>query len=57
MGHIVRWIDSGDFDGTTFEWSHFGLTGESANERAEAKGNGRVTPSAAPNDLWSMPAA
>ena len=39
MGQIIRWKDSGDFDGKTFEWNHLVLAGDPANERAEAKGN------------------
>ncbi|MDH5539198.1 MAG: PhoX family phosphatase [Rhizobacter sp.] len=39
MGGIIRWKDDGDFDGTTFRWSHLVLAGDPANERAEAKGN------------------
>ena len=39
MGHIIRWQDDRDFDGTTFQWNHLVLAGDPANERAEAKGN------------------
>ena len=39
MGHIIRWKEVGDFDGTTFAWNHLLLAGDPANERAEAKGN------------------
>jgi hypothetical protein len=39
MGQIIRWKDTGDFDGRTFEWNHLVLAGDPANERAEAKGN------------------
>jgi secreted PhoX family phosphatase len=39
MGQIIRWKDDGDFDGTSFRWSHLVLAGDPANERAEAKGN------------------
>ena len=38
MGHIVRWKDDGDFDGTAFSWNHLLLAGDPVNERAEAKG-------------------
>ncbi len=39
MGHIIRWKDTGDFDGTTLQWNHLVLAGDPANARAEAKGN------------------
>ena len=39
MGGIIRWKDDGDFDGTSFRWSHLVLAGDPANERAEARGN------------------
>ncbi len=39
MGHIIRWQEDGDFDGTTFVWNHLVLAGDPANERAEVKGN------------------
>ena len=39
MGGIIRWVEDGDYDGTTFEWSHLVLAGDPANPRAEAKGN------------------
>ncbi len=38
-GHIIRWKDTGDFDGATFEWNHLVLAGDPAQSRAEAKGN------------------
>ena len=27
MGHIIQWIEDGDFDGTTFRWTHLVLAG------------------------------
>ena len=39
MGHIIRWREDGDFDGTGFEWNHLVLAGDPANERPEARGN------------------
>jgi len=39
MGHIIRWLEDGDFDGETFAWNHLVLAGDPANERPEAKGN------------------
>jgi uncharacterized protein len=39
MCGVIRWKEDGDFDGTTFKWSHLVLAGDPANERADAKGN------------------
>ncbi|MDO8418993.1 MAG: PhoX family phosphatase, partial [Rubrivivax sp.] len=39
MGHIVRWQEEGDFSGERFQWNHFLLAGDPANERPQAKGN------------------
>lgn len=39
MGQIIRWKETGDFDGTTFTWNHLLLAGDPGNERAEARGN------------------
>jgi hypothetical protein len=39
MGHIIRWLEDGDFDGETFAWNHLVLAGDPVNERPEAKGN------------------
>jgi uncharacterized protein len=39
MGQIIRWKDSGDFDGTSFTWNLLVLAGDPAQARAEAKGN------------------
>jgi uncharacterized protein len=39
MGNIIRWRDAGDFDGTSFVWTHLVLAGDPANTRPEAKGN------------------
>ncbi len=52
MGHIIRWKESGDFDGTAFEWNHFVLAGDPANERAEAKGNVKGDAFGCPDGLW-----
>jgi uncharacterized protein len=38
-GHIIRWNEDGDFDGTRFRWNHLVLAGDPALPRAEAKGN------------------
>ena len=52
MGNIIRWKDGGGFDGTAFEWNHFVLAGDPANERAEAKGNVKGDAFACPDGLW-----
>ncbi|MCI1191665.1 PhoX family phosphatase [Calidifontimicrobium sp. SYSU G02091] len=52
MGHIIRWKEDGDFDGTTFRWNHFVLAGDPANERADAKGNVNGDAFACPDGLW-----
>jgi len=52
MGHILRWKEDGDFDGTGFRWSHFVLAGDPANQRADAKGNVRGDAFACPDGLW-----
>lgn len=53
MGHIIRWKDSGDFDGTTFRWNHFVLAGDSRLERAQAKGNIKGDAFSCPDGLWT----
>ena len=52
MGHIIRWKDDGDFDGTAFAWNHFVLAGDPANERTEARGNVRGDAFGCPDGLW-----
>jgi secreted PhoX family phosphatase len=52
MGHIIRWKDEGDFDGIGFQWNHFVLAGDPANERAEARGNIKGDAFACPDGLW-----
>ena len=52
MGHIIRWQEDGDFDGTAFGWHHFVLAGDPANERAEARGNVRGDAFGCPDGLW-----
>ena len=39
MGQIIRWKETSDFSGETFQWNHLLLAGDPGNERAEAKGN------------------
>jgi secreted PhoX family phosphatase len=53
MGHILRWKEDGDFDGTTFQWNHFVLAGDPANERADAKGNVKGDAFGCPDGLWT----
>jgi len=52
MGQIIRWIDDGDFDGTTMRWNHLVLAGDPANERPEAKGNVKGDLFACPDGLF-----
>ncbi len=51
MGHIIKWQEAGDFDGTTMRWTHFVLAGDPANERPEARGNVRGDLFACPDGL------
>jgi uncharacterized protein len=53
MGHIIRWKEAGDFDGTTFQWNHFVLAGDPKLDRAEAKGNVKGDAFACPDGLWT----
>jgi uncharacterized protein len=53
MGNIIEWIDSGDFDGTTFAWKHFVLAGDPTLARADAKGNIKGDLYACPDGLWA----
>ena len=52
MGHIIRWREDGDHDGSSFAWNHFVLAGDPANERADAKGNVKGDAFGAPDGLW-----
>ena len=51
MGQIIRWVDDGDFDGTTLRWNHLVLAGDPAQARAEAQGNVRGDFFACPDGL------
>jgi len=53
MGHIIRWKDRADFDGARFDWNHFVLAGDPANERADARGNIKGDAFACPDGLWT----
>ncbi len=53
MGHIIRWKEDGDHDGTVFQWNHFVLAGDSFVERAEAKGNVKGDVFGCPDGLWT----
>jgi uncharacterized protein len=53
MGHIIRWKEDGDFDNTAFQWNHFVLAGDPANERTEAKGNVKGDAFGCPDGLWT----
>ena len=52
MGNIIRWKDDGDFDGESFEWNHYVLAGDPANDRGDAKGNVRGDALGCPDGLW-----
>ena len=52
MGHIIRWKEDGDHDGSSFRWNHFVLAGDTFNERAEAKGTVKGDPFGCPDGLW-----
>ena len=52
LGHIIRWKEDGDHDGTAFQWNHFVLAGDTFNERAEAKGNVKGDAFGCPDGLW-----
>lgn len=52
MGQIIRWREEGDFDASRFEWNHFVLAGDPANERPEAKGNVKGDIFGCPDGLW-----
>ena len=51
MGQIIRWVDDGDFDGTSLRWNHLLLAGDPAQARAEAQGNVRGDVFACPDGL------
>jgi secreted PhoX family phosphatase len=51
MGHIIRWVEDGDFDGLTMRWNHLVLAGDPANARAEARGNVKGDAFACPDGL------
>jgi len=51
MGQIIRWQESGDFDGLSFIWNHLLLAGDPRNIRAEAKGNIVGAPFSSPDTL------
>jgi secreted PhoX family phosphatase len=53
MGNIIRWKEDGDFDGATFQWNHFVLAGDPANDRADAKGNIKGDAFGCPDGLWT----
>lgn len=52
MGNIIRWKEAGDFDGARFQWDHFILAGDPANERVDAKGSVKGDMFACPDGLW-----
>ena len=52
MGQIIKWKETGDFDGRTFTWSHYVLAGDPQNERADAKGNIKGDIFGCPDGIW-----
>ena len=52
MGNIIKWKETGDFDATRFQWSHFVMAGDPSNARAEAKGNIKGDAYGSPDGLW-----
>jgi len=55
MGGVIRWTESAGLAGTRFDWDHFILAGDPANERAEAKGTVKGDPFGAPDGIWLDP--
>ena len=53
MGNIIRWKDDADFDGTSFQWNHFVMAGDTKLARADAKGNIKGDAFACPDGLWT----
>ncbi len=51
MGHIIRWVDDGDFDGETLAWNHLVLAGDPEATRPEARGNVKGDMFACPDGL------
>jgi uncharacterized protein len=51
MGQIIRWKERGDFDATTFTWSHLVLAGDPSNARPQAQGNVRGDAFGCPDGL------
>jgi len=39
MGSVIRWVENGDFDGTSFRWDHLVRAGDPDQARPEARGN------------------
>ena len=52
MGHIIRWKESGDFDGTRFNWDHLLLAGDPQQPRLQTQGTIRGDAFACPDGLW-----
>jgi secreted PhoX family phosphatase len=52
MGGVIKWKEGGDFDASTFRWSHYVLAGDPANERADARGNVKGDLFACPDGVW-----
>jgi len=52
MGHIIRWQETNDFDGTTFRWEHFVLAGDPAHNDKDKQGDINGSLFACPDGLW-----
>ncbi|MEX8507549.1 MAG: PhoX family phosphatase [Leptothrix ochracea] len=52
MGHIIEWLDDGDFDGIRLTWQHFVLAGNAASSRPNARGNVKGNAFGCPDGLW-----
>lgn len=53
QGNIIRWKETGDFDGDTFRWNHFVMAGDPSLARADAKGNIKGDMFSCPDGLWT----
>ncbi len=53
QGNIIRWKETGDFDGDTFRWNHFVMAGDPSLARADAKGNIKGDMFSCPDGMWT----
>lgn len=54
-GHIIRWLEDGDFDGEGFVWNHLLLAGDPANEAEHTRGNIQGDPFSSPDTIAFCP--